>query len=204
MVTKWRHYFEIYERHFAQYRGHPVRLVEFGVWHGGSLQLWRKYLGPAAHIVGWIATKRAPRSPSPGPTSSSATNPTPHAPRAARALRQLRHRDRRTAATAWMNRSPRSASSIRPERGRRLPRGGRAHQLPRALGRRPQAPRNLRGVRQAAGRPAARVARAGPRAAARLRDADGVRAALLPRDLRGGEAAHEHPTRSTPARRPCP
>ena len=39
MVTKWRHYFEIYERHFAQYRGRPIRLVEFGVWHGGSLQL---------------------------------------------------------------------------------------------------------------------------------------------------------------------
>jgi len=52
MVTKWRHYFEIYERHFAQYRGRPVRLVEFGIWHGGSLQLWRKYLGPEAHIVG--------------------------------------------------------------------------------------------------------------------------------------------------------
>ena len=52
MVTKWRHYFEIYERHLAAFRGRPVVLVEFGVWHGGSLQLWRRYLGPAARIVG--------------------------------------------------------------------------------------------------------------------------------------------------------
>ena len=52
LVTKWRHYFEIYERHLAPFRGRPVRLLEFGVWHGGSLQLWRRYLGPDARIVG--------------------------------------------------------------------------------------------------------------------------------------------------------
>ena len=52
LLTKWRHYFEIYERHLAPYRNRPVTLVEFGVWHGGSLQLWRSYLGPEARIVG--------------------------------------------------------------------------------------------------------------------------------------------------------
>jgi predicted O-methyltransferase YrrM len=52
LITKWRHYFEIYERHFAPYRARPVRMVEYGVWHGGSLQMWRSYLGPQAHIVG--------------------------------------------------------------------------------------------------------------------------------------------------------
>lgn len=52
LVTKWKHYFEIYERHLAPYRGRPVRLVEFGVFHGGSLQMWRHYLGPQAEIVG--------------------------------------------------------------------------------------------------------------------------------------------------------
>ena len=52
LVTKWRHYFEIYERHLAPFRGRPVLLLEFGVWHGGSLQLWRRYLGPQARIVG--------------------------------------------------------------------------------------------------------------------------------------------------------
>jgi hypothetical protein len=52
LMTKWRHYFEIYERHFAPYRGKPVRILEFGVWHGGSLRMWRDYFGPAATIVG--------------------------------------------------------------------------------------------------------------------------------------------------------
>ena len=52
LILKWRHYFEIYERHLAPYRGKPVRLLEFGVLHGGSLRMWRDYLGPQATIVG--------------------------------------------------------------------------------------------------------------------------------------------------------
>lgn len=52
LITKWRHYFEIYERHFAPYRGREIRVLEFGVWHGGSLQMWRHYFGPQAYIVG--------------------------------------------------------------------------------------------------------------------------------------------------------
>lgn len=52
LVDKWSHYAEIYERHLARFRDRPVRLLEFGVFHGGSLQLWRSYLGPQAQIVG--------------------------------------------------------------------------------------------------------------------------------------------------------
>lgn len=52
LILKWRHYFEVYERHLAAYRGKPVTLIEFGVLHGGSLQMWRHYLGPQARIVG--------------------------------------------------------------------------------------------------------------------------------------------------------
>ena len=52
LLTKWRHYFEIYERHLTQFRGREIRLLEFGIWHGGSLQMWRHYLGPQAQIVG--------------------------------------------------------------------------------------------------------------------------------------------------------
>jgi len=52
LITKWRHYFEIYERHFAHYRGRPVRVLEYGVWQGGSLQMWRSYFGPQAEVVG--------------------------------------------------------------------------------------------------------------------------------------------------------
>jgi limonene-1,2-epoxide hydrolase len=52
LMYKWEHYFDIYHRHFARFRGRPVTVVEFGVFHGGSLQMWRDYFGPQARIVG--------------------------------------------------------------------------------------------------------------------------------------------------------
>ena len=52
MIHKRTHYFEIYERHFAQFRNQSVSLLEFGVLHGGSLQMWKHYFGPQARIYG--------------------------------------------------------------------------------------------------------------------------------------------------------
>jgi hypothetical protein len=52
LIHKWQHYFEIYDRHFSRFRGADVRVVEFGVSHGGSLQMWRRYFGPNARIIG--------------------------------------------------------------------------------------------------------------------------------------------------------
>jgi hypothetical protein len=52
LVWKWHHYFDIYERHFARFRGKSICLVEFGVSQGGSLQMWREYFGPQATIYG--------------------------------------------------------------------------------------------------------------------------------------------------------
>jgi hypothetical protein len=51
-IDKWDHYMEIYEKHFAKYVGKTVRVLEIGVDHGGSLQMWKEYFGPAAMIVG--------------------------------------------------------------------------------------------------------------------------------------------------------
>lgn len=51
-IDKWRHYFEIYDRHFDRYRNQAIRVLEIGIDHGGSLQLWKKYFGPWAQIVG--------------------------------------------------------------------------------------------------------------------------------------------------------
>lgn len=51
-VDKWQHYFAIYDRHFARFQGKRIRVLEIGVDHGGSLQIWKKYFGPDAHIVG--------------------------------------------------------------------------------------------------------------------------------------------------------
>lgn len=52
LIHKWQHYFEIYDRHFSRYRGKEVHIVEFGVFQGGSLQMWKDYFGPKAKIYG--------------------------------------------------------------------------------------------------------------------------------------------------------
>ncbi len=52
MIHKWMHYFEIYERHFSQFRKKKISLLEFGVLHGGSLQMWKYYFGKNAKIYG--------------------------------------------------------------------------------------------------------------------------------------------------------
>lgn len=52
LIHKWMHYFDVYHRHFERFRGQPVTIIEFGVYHGGSLQMWRHYFGAGARIVG--------------------------------------------------------------------------------------------------------------------------------------------------------
>ncbi len=51
-IHKWHHYFEIYHRHLAPFRGRSPVVLEIGVSHGGSLQMWKKYFGRGARIVG--------------------------------------------------------------------------------------------------------------------------------------------------------
>src|SRR5205814_962082 len=45
-ACKWHHYFEIYHRHFAKFRGQSPIVVEIGVAFGGSLPMWHQYFGP--------------------------------------------------------------------------------------------------------------------------------------------------------------
>lgn len=52
LIHKWVHYFEIYHRHFAAYRDLKPTILEFGVNHGGSLQMWQHYFGAGARICG--------------------------------------------------------------------------------------------------------------------------------------------------------
>jgi hypothetical protein len=52
MINKWAHFFRAYDRHLCRYRGTDVHLLEIGVRHGGSLQMWKHYLGPGARIYG--------------------------------------------------------------------------------------------------------------------------------------------------------
>ena len=52
LIHKWQHYFEVYDRHFARFRGSAVNVLEIGVGQGGSLQMWKDYFGPRANIFG--------------------------------------------------------------------------------------------------------------------------------------------------------
>lgn len=51
-IWKWEHYFDIYHRHFAKFIGQDVRILEIGIYSGGSLDMWRQYFGPACRIYG--------------------------------------------------------------------------------------------------------------------------------------------------------
>jgi hypothetical protein len=49
---KWNHYFPIYEQHAERFRNRYVTLFEIGLGEGGSLAMWKAFLGPHARIVG--------------------------------------------------------------------------------------------------------------------------------------------------------
>lgn len=49
---KWLHYLDIYDRYISGFRGSNVKFLEIGVDEGGSLEVWRKYLGQQATIFG--------------------------------------------------------------------------------------------------------------------------------------------------------
>ena len=51
-IWKWRHYFDIYHRHFAKFVGREVHIAEIGVFSGGSLDMWKTYFGPRCHVYG--------------------------------------------------------------------------------------------------------------------------------------------------------
>ena len=51
-VHKWHHYFDIYTKHFDQYRDRPINMLEIGVFRGGSLRMWKDYFHPDSTIVG--------------------------------------------------------------------------------------------------------------------------------------------------------
>jgi hypothetical protein len=52
IIDKWSHYFDLYERYFSKYKDRDINILEIGVSHGGSLQMWKNYFGKGAHIYG--------------------------------------------------------------------------------------------------------------------------------------------------------
>lgn len=51
-IHKWWHYFEVYEKHFSALRNKSPRVLEIGVWNGGSTKMWSDYFGPGSLIIG--------------------------------------------------------------------------------------------------------------------------------------------------------
>jgi len=51
-ITKWTHYFWVYEKHFKPLTEKPIKMLEIGILNGGSLQMWKKYFHPDSVIVG--------------------------------------------------------------------------------------------------------------------------------------------------------
>jgi 23S rRNA U2552 (ribose-2'-O)-methylase RlmE/FtsJ len=51
-ITKFDNYFDVYDRYLSPFRERPVKLIEIGVQHGGSLQMWKRYLHPESIVVG--------------------------------------------------------------------------------------------------------------------------------------------------------
>ena len=39
LISKWKHYFEIYDRYFSRFKGTNVCVLEVGLYQGGSLQI---------------------------------------------------------------------------------------------------------------------------------------------------------------------
>lgn len=51
LIDRWEHYFTVYDRHLAKFQNRFCTLLEIGVSHGGSLQVWKEFL-PHSSITG--------------------------------------------------------------------------------------------------------------------------------------------------------
>jgi hypothetical protein len=51
-LHKWVHYFDVYDRHLARFRGKSPVMLEIGVMGGGSLAMWKEYFGEGSRIIG--------------------------------------------------------------------------------------------------------------------------------------------------------
>lgn len=52
IIHKVVHYTEAYDRFFSKFRNKKIKVLEIGVFKGGSLQMWKNYFGEKADIIG--------------------------------------------------------------------------------------------------------------------------------------------------------
>jgi hypothetical protein len=51
-IHKWLHYFDIYEKHFSKFKSTPPKILEIGIQHGGSIDMWNYYFQNKCEIIG--------------------------------------------------------------------------------------------------------------------------------------------------------
>lgn len=50
-VTKWLHYYDIYEAELAAFRDRPITFLEIGIFKGGSLPMWKAFFAEGSTLV---------------------------------------------------------------------------------------------------------------------------------------------------------
>lgn len=50
-LTKWQHYFQIYEREMGRFLRNPISFLEIGIWKGGSIPMWQDYLPDGSKLT---------------------------------------------------------------------------------------------------------------------------------------------------------
>lgn len=58
LSRKWEPYFEVYDRHLSRFRNKQPTILEIGVAHGGSIEMWLKYFGAGTKVFGIDADPR--------------------------------------------------------------------------------------------------------------------------------------------------
>lgn len=59
MIHKFPHFLEVYDHYFSKYRGTDAVIMEIGIAHGGSVEMWRNYFGDKAKIIGVDVAERS-------------------------------------------------------------------------------------------------------------------------------------------------
>lgn len=58
---KFEHYFPLYEKWFSKFVGKSPKILEIGVYGGGSLEMWTKWFGPGTSVYGVDINKKCSR-----------------------------------------------------------------------------------------------------------------------------------------------
>ncbi|WP_370401673.1 class I SAM-dependent methyltransferase [Sulfitobacter sp. JB4-11] len=50
-LTKWEHYFQVYERELGRFRKKPISFLEIGVFKGGSIPMWKDHFAEGSTLT---------------------------------------------------------------------------------------------------------------------------------------------------------